>query len=233
LKTREATRPNKLPLLFPGAAKWKCTGIREKLLRWTNDTRLASHLSVQVQQGEIGQRELDGHWVHWQWVAACADGLEESKLRTLGEWNAINSAAGCRLFPSKPGTGSGERFDFDVIKRHYGQPRRAALGEPSYDDPIGCDFCGLLGLDIPQCECGETYCSAACRLAGWEDHASICGMAICGNQSYNRVTRLYWTNECGLDKDLEGVPIDIRKTPDYEPDVCELAASVEDACKQQ
>merc|ERR1712196_100505 len=125
MKTRKVTRPGKLPLLFPGTAQWKRAGVHERLRRWTKDARLASHLAASVQQ--VGQREIDGHWVHWQWIAKCSDGLEECTLRTLDEWNAINVTAGYRAFPSKPGIDSGERVGWDVIQERYGQLQRICL----------------------------------------------------------------------------------------------------------
>ena len=61
------------------------------------------------------------------------------------------------------------------------------VGLPSPFTPQECDYCGVRGVSLPVCECGESYCSPACRLAEWKNHKEVRISFASLNSRFSRV----------------------------------------------
>ena len=75
--------------------------------------------------------------------------------------------------------------------------------------PQECDYCGVRAISLPVCECGESYCSPACRLAEWKNHKEVCEMALENMFVVNLVDQL-WLLRKGYVMDCEGTPITMK-----------------------
>ena len=88
--------------------------------------------------------------------------------------------------------------------------RKKSLIGLSYDFlPQVCDYCGNHATFLPVCECGESFCSPACRLAEWKNHKNICEQALDNIIIVNMIDKL-WLLRKGYKSDFEGRVINIK-----------------------
>lgn len=241
-----------LPYLYPMGITW---GIDEGY-RTLEQAGVAEAIfqNEQMLYPLVNQKELDSHFNYFKWVGHCmSTTAENGKGHTQKDYQLMCEKSGSFFGTFSKSSkahdpNSTEIIGFDKFVERWGHPqpnpnfRNSGLkGAPIDEDaPVMCDFCHRYAIinEMPQCECGEYYCSAACRLADWESHKSICAQARDTSELSATINRM-WLASRGVTHDLEGRLIDLKKGSEapklfgeygsLQPDVCPMM----EACAQQ
>ena len=197
----------------------------------TSDDRYAALQSLgagnAIPRGMMGmvvnQRNLDAHYNQFKWVGHCLrpnlTKAEAEKGLTLKEWAFQCEKAGQEK-PRFAKRDEKQHKNFLEFQQEFGfpapDPAYRPLGQQGKrldaDAPVECDFCGRYApvSRMPACECGEFYCSAACRLADWQDHKTVCAQARDAAGTSAMIDRI-WLAQRGVTHDLEGRQIDVPR----------------------
>lgn len=182
------------------------------------------------------QRNIDAHWHARTWVLLCTHETfnvkDETKPKfrgyTLAQCKHAFSLTGFEYRGPADVTGasswSQEPMSLSEFSRRYGEPQVSESFRGHLEQgapvriagdclPVRCDHCHLFKEygKMPQCECGEFFCSAECRLAEWENHKHICAQARTATGEVSLSTNRIWMlHEKGVTHDLEGRRIEDR-----------------------
>jgi len=214
---RRPTRMN-LPYLYPEKPEWTPACAR-KLLTSIGCAEVAA------EDINLSQRETDAKWKDFMYLGQVKDcnlTRHQQKLKggriTLKEWNERLEMNGYERVSLIPPHVESTVIEFKTFMEVYGFPMidestrdEARIGVSHEFAPHECDHCGIRATSLPSCECGESYCSPACRLAEWKVHKEVCEMALDNMCLVPWVDKLYMRRK-GYRYDCEGVEITLKST---------------------
>jgi len=213
---KRPSRLNSLPLLYPTKPAW--TDSEAKQLLPNIGMNISSMFGMFTHQ-----RESDAKWKDLSYVIKVLECnmLESEKSKkfnrkSLKQWNlALDKAGYKQVRICRPHT-EDSKLSFPEFMEAFGYPsinevrrNKSQIGLSFDFVPQVCDYCGHHATSLPVCECGESYCGPACRLAEWKNHKDICEQAMDNMMMVSTIDK-QWLLKNGYKTDCEGMRIAIN-----------------------
>eukprot|EP00392_Amoebophrya_sp_AT5.2_P007806 g7825.t1 len=215
-----------LPYLYPKRPQWSAAGAKklvttDPVLKKLWPGKKKRDFEAQL-PAIMTQLESDLLWKHACWLMHVyyPDGYASQKEGlTLAEYQTLFKKAGMQVGRGGFAAAGGKKMPFNELMQCCGQPQAAYpprtdeyLGTLPDFVPLLCDHCHEYKRndEILQCECGEFYCSAECRLADWEaGHRAMCAQALMMRGTAGQLDRA-WLKANGISKDAEGRELSVE-----------------------
>lgn len=214
-------RPNRsvnMPLLYQERPTWTVDEAKVLLSKCGLNVSFMIDMFMQ-------QKEADAKWKDFCYVnkvSQCnilTSNEEEENTKyqkSLGKWNNNLHTAGFQQIQIRTPYTEQSKLGFEEFMKTFGFPtinqsqrKKSRLGLSFDFIPQVCDYCDHHAVSMPVCECGESYCGPACRLAEWNNHSNICEQAMENMMMVGMIDKL-WMITKGYKTDCEGRVISMK-----------------------